>query len=95
VPELEVWIVEGAGMSNRVRVALIGAGFMGDVHTRAIQRAGGILKVVATSTPAKSADAALRYLAERSGTPEEAATADDVDVVHICTPNSAHQARSH
>ena len=62
-------------MSNRVRAALIGAGFMGDVHTRAIQRAGGLLKVVATSTPAKSADAALRYLAERSATPEEAATA--------------------
>ncbi len=79
-------------MSNRLRVALIGAGFMGDVHTRAIQRAGGILKVVATSTPAKSVEAAARYLAERGATPDEAATADDVDVVHICTPNSAHQA---
>ena len=79
-------------MSNRLRVALIGAGFMGDVHTRAIQRAGGLLKVVASSTPSKSAAAAGRYLADRSDTPENAAVADDVDVVHICTPNSAHQA---
>jgi predicted dehydrogenase len=79
-------------MTQRLRAALIGAGFMGDVHSRAIQRAGGILTVVASSTLAKSAAAASRYLAERSATPEEAATDDDVDVVHICTPNAQHQA---
>lgn len=78
-------------MSNRVRAALIGAGFMGDVHSRAIQRAGGLLTVVASSTAEKSAAAAIRYYADRSASPQEAATADDVDVVHICTPNSEHQ----
>lgn len=78
-------------MSNRVRAALIGAGFMGHVHSRAIQRAGGLLTVVASSTPEKSSVAATRYYADRSASPQEAATADDVDVVHICTPNSQHQ----
>ena len=79
-------------MSNQTRAALIGAGLMGDMHTRSIQRAGAILQVVATSTPAKSVAAAARYSARRSATPEEAAVAEDVDVVHICTPNNAHQA---
>ena len=52
---------------------------------------GATLAGVATSTPERSREAAARLgAAEAYATPEELATADDVDVLHICTPNHLH-----
>jgi predicted dehydrogenase len=72
------------------RAAIIGAGFMGAVHARAIHRAGGTVAVVGSSTIQRAVEAMPALRAERAASAAEAATADDVDVVHICTPNSTH-----
>jgi predicted dehydrogenase len=78
-------------MSDRLRAGIVGAGFMGEVHARAIAAAGGIVAGVAASTPARAAEAAERLRAERAAVrAEELLTADDIDVVHICAPNHLH-----
>ncbi|MFI6517588.1 Gfo/Idh/MocA family protein [Spirillospora sp. NPDC050679] len=80
-------------MADRVRAGVIGAGFMGTVHARAIRRSGGVVSRVAGSTPASSRAAAERLAAEfPADTAEDVLGADDVDIVHICTPNSTHAA---
>jgi predicted dehydrogenase len=72
------------------RSAIIGAGMVGSVHAHAVHRAGGQLAAVSASTPHSSQSAARRLRAERAATTEQIVTADDVDVVHICTPNNLH-----
>jgi predicted dehydrogenase len=63
---------------------------VGSVHAHAVRRAGGQLAAVSASTPARSDLAASRLGADRAATPAEIFAADDVDVVHICTPNNLH-----
>ncbi|MFE9438417.1 Gfo/Idh/MocA family protein [Streptomyces sp. NPDC006602] len=77
-------------MSDRIRSAIVGTGFIGAVHARAVHAAGGVVTAVAATTPERGAEAALRLRADRSGTAEDIVTADDVDLVHICTPNHLH-----
>jgi predicted dehydrogenase len=78
-------------MSRPVRAGLIGTGFIGGVHAHAVRASGNILSRVAGSSPDRSAAAVGRLgAANGPGTAEEVATADDVDVVHICTPNHLH-----
>jgi predicted dehydrogenase len=78
-------------MTDRVRAGIVGAGFMGEVHARAVRAAGGVVARVAASTPERSAAAAARLGAEGVAESAEAlVTADDVDVVHVCTPNALH-----
>lgn len=72
------------------RSAIIGAGMVGSVHAHAVHRAGGQLAAVSGSTPQSSQRAAQHLGAERAATIEEIFAADDVDVVHICTPNNLH-----
>ncbi|MBB4934820.1 putative dehydrogenase [Lipingzhangella halophila] len=73
------------------RAAIIGTGFMGQVHSHAIRAAGGRVVGVAAST-SDSARAARRNLgAERAFTDSRhLIDSDDVDVVHVCTPNHLH-----
>ena len=74
-----------------LRAGVIGAGFIGAVHARSARLAGARLAGVATSSPERSRAAAERLRAKRAfATPEELATADEIDVVHICTPNNLH-----
>lgn len=77
-------------MSQPQRSAIIGAGMVGSVHAHAVHRAGGQLAAVCASTPQSSEDSARRLGAERAATADEIYAADDIDVVHICTPNNAH-----
>jgi predicted dehydrogenase len=80
-------------MTDRLRAGIVGAGFIGEVHARAVVAAGGIVAAVAASTPTRAAEAAERLRAERSAArAEELLAADDIDVVHICTPNHLHTA---
>jgi predicted dehydrogenase len=79
------------GATAGLRAGVIGAGFIGAVHARSARLAGARLAGVATSSPERSRDAADRLGAERAfATPQELATAEGVDVVHICTPNHLH-----
>src|SRR3954453_8939454 len=78
-------------MSRGVRVAIAGTGFIGAVHARSARLAGASLVGVAASTPESARRAAAALGAERAfDSADELATADDVDVVHICTPNHLH-----
>ena len=78
-------------MTDHPRSGIVGAGFIGEVHARAVRAAGGVVAAVAGSNPRSSAAAASRLLAERAASSaEELVDADDVDVVHICTPNHLH-----
>jgi predicted dehydrogenase len=78
-------------MTDRLRAGIIGAGFMGEVHARAVRAAGAAVARVAVSNPEGSAAAAARLGADWAAESAEAlVTADDVDVVHVCTPNALH-----
>lgn len=81
-----------AGQPRRaLRVGIAGTGFIGAVHARAAQRAGGRVVGVAASTPARAKGAADRLGVERAfADAESLATDPDIDVVHICTPNHLH-----
>jgi predicted dehydrogenase len=74
-----------------MRAGIVGAGFIGAVHARSARLAGARIAGVSTSSPERSRAAAERLGAEQAfATPEELATSDDIDVVHVCTPNNVH-----
>lgn len=76
-------------MTFKLRAGIIGTGFMGSVHAHAVRAAGGEVSAVAGRSPAAAEAAGLgaRTAAE---SPEALIARDDVDVVHICTPNATH-----
>lgn len=64
-----------------------------EVHARAVRSAGGVVAAVVARTPESAEAGALRFGAERALTSlDELLALDDVDVVHICTPNHLHAA---
>ena len=76
---------------KRVRSGIIGTGFIGGVHARAVQAAGGVLASVADVSPVAAAESMHRLGAERfAASAADLIRADDIDVVHICTPNHLH-----
>jgi predicted dehydrogenase len=78
-------------MAPRIRAVIVGAGFIGAVHAHAVRAAGGVVVATTGRTPEATARAVEVLGAERGvGSMAELAAADDVDVVHICTPNSTH-----
>jgi predicted dehydrogenase len=78
-------------MPGRVRAGIIGAGFMGSVHARAIRAAGGEVAAVADATPAGAEEAAQRLGGDcRGETFDGLLQAADLDVIHVCTPNHLH-----
>src|SRR6185503_13091617 len=78
-------------MSRGVRVAIAGTGFIGAVHARSARLAGASLVGVAASSPESARRAAAALGAERAfESADELVAADDIDVVHICTPNHLH-----
>lgn len=74
-----------------MKAALVGAGFMGAVHSRALRAAGVEIAGVLASTRERSS-AAARELGVGRGYQDLAELLDDdtVDVVHILTPNRSH-----
>ena len=81
-----------AEVSEPLRVAVAGTGFIGRVHARSARLAGATLVGVTASTPERSAAAAADLGAERFfDHAEDLVVSDDVDVVHICTPNHLHE----
>lgn len=78
-------------MADRVRSGIIGAGFIGSVHAHAVRAAGGDLVAVSDYSP-EATEAGVARLGARSGAESAEALigSDDVDVVHICTPNNLH-----
>ncbi|MFE2910691.1 Gfo/Idh/MocA family protein [Kitasatospora indigofera] len=77
-------------MSDRPRVGIVGTGFMGGVHARAVTAAGGEVTAVLGSGPGRSAAAAARLPGARAAADLADLLDSGVDVVHLCTPNHLH-----
>ncbi|HEX2161676.1 MAG TPA: Gfo/Idh/MocA family oxidoreductase [Thermoleophilaceae bacterium] len=79
------------GETAQLRAGIVGTGFIGAVHARSVLLAGGRVAGVAASSPESGRAAAARLRAERSFDSAEALVeSDEVDVVHVCTPNHLH-----
>ncbi len=76
--------------SRPVRSGVIGTGFMGSVHTRAVRAAGGTVLAYAGRDRERTAAAAAAAGVDLVLTPDELISHPDIDVVHVCTPNSQH-----
>lgn len=75
----------------RLRVGIVGGGFMAEVHSRAIRAARAEVAGIVSSTPERSAAAAERLGAARPYASLDELLADDgIDVVHVTTPNALH-----
>jgi predicted dehydrogenase len=78
---------------TRLRAGIAGTGFIAAVHAHAVRAAGGEVVAVLGSNPTSTASGVDALMAGRGAASiDELATAEDVDVVHICTPNSTHVA---
>jgi predicted dehydrogenase len=78
-------------VSDRLRSGILGTGFAGAVHARAVRAAGGVVAAVTGSSADAGRAAVQRLGAERhESQPADLVTAGDIDVVHICTPNQTH-----
>jgi predicted dehydrogenase len=65
---------------------------MGDVHSRAIRATRGSLVGVVGSSSERTAAAVAQFAPERAVADlDELVTADDINVIHICTPNHLHE----
>lgn len=80
------------GDVRKLRIGIIGGGFMAAVHSRAATAAGAELAMITSSTPLKG-EAAAEALGFGSAASDGLALIADpsIDVVHICTPNATHQ----
>ncbi|MFS0712459.1 Gfo/Idh/MocA family oxidoreductase [Microbacterium sp. 2P01SA-2] len=86
-------------MSGRLRIAIIGTGFMGRMHAHAWRTAPRFFDlpvepevvVLAGSDAQRAADAASRFgIAESSDDWRSVIARDDIDAVDICTPGDTH-----
>ncbi|MHA7135605.1 Gfo/Idh/MocA family protein [Oerskovia turbata] len=73
------------------RAGIIGTGFIGEVHARAIRMAGGELVAVAGIDDATAREAAADLGAQgHTATAQELVDDPGIDVIHVCTPNFLH-----
>jgi predicted dehydrogenase len=80
---------------SRLRVAIVGGGFMAEVHSRAARAARAELAGIVSSTPERSAAAAGRLGIGRAYDSLDEVLADDaIDVVHVTTPNALHASQA-
>lgn len=78
-------------MSCVLRAGIVGTGFIGSVHAHAIRASGHVVGLVADSSSERAVESARRLGAQSHAESAAALIAsDDIDVVHICTPNSTH-----
>lgn len=73
-----------------INAGVIGFGFIGEVHVRAIRAAGGVVTAIAAKTIEEAQAAAQKMGIEKALTIDELLRDPDIDVVHICTPNVFH-----
>ncbi len=74
-----------------LRIAVLGYGFIADLHTRAARAAGATVISVTGHRPERALDFARRHGIGRAGDDwESAVAASDVDAVVVGTPNSLH-----
>ena len=72
------------------RVAILGAGLIGEVHRRAAILGGARIVGVMASSPKRSRQVAADWGVEEAYDNIDQVADSDVDAVHICTPNASH-----
>jgi predicted dehydrogenase len=78
-------------MSKTLRAGIVGAGFMAEVHAKAIRNAGHELTSIASSTKESATKAAEKLnITNVFNSWQELVSSELVDLVHICTPNEFH-----
>jgi predicted dehydrogenase len=75
---------------TRRRVAILGAGMIGEVHRRAALLTGAEVVGVIASSPARSREVADAWGVETAYENIDQVADSDAEVVHICTPNVTH-----
>ena len=73
-----------------IRSGIIGTGFMGRAHARAVRSAGGTVVAFAGRDQDRTRATAQAEGVRRVLTPQELIDDPDVDLVHVCTPNAFH-----
>ena len=73
-----------------INAGVIGVGFIGEVHVRAIRAAGGVVHAIAAGTIQESRVAATKLGVAKALTTDEIISDPSIDVIHICTPNVFH-----
>ena len=73
-----------------LNAGIIGLGFIGEVHVRAVRAAGHNVRAIAAATPEIAREAAQKVNADMALTAEEMIADPDIHVIHICTPNIFH-----
>jgi predicted dehydrogenase len=78
-----------------LKIGLIGAGMMGQVHARAYAHLSGArLAAVADIRAERAAEVAASHGAQQFATLDDLLTGSDVDVVDICLPTPLHAAHT-
>jgi predicted dehydrogenase len=78
---------------GRLRAGIVGTGFIASVHAHAVRATGSeVVAVLGSSTTATAGGVHAMGAARGAVNLPELVAADDVDVIHICTPNSTHVA---
>ncbi|MGH3704537.1 MAG: Gfo/Idh/MocA family protein [Agromyces sp.] len=82
--------------ARTIRAGFVGGGFMATVHSRAARAARAELMGGASSSAVRARDAAQRLgFATAFDSLDELLADPDIDVVHVCTPNTTHAAIAH
>jgi predicted dehydrogenase len=82
--------VDRSSRVGAIRAGIVGTGFMGLVHARAVSGAGGRVVAIVGSRPGAGESLASRIVGARSVDTFEELLHQDLDVVHVCTPNALH-----
>jgi len=77
-------------VTEPLRVAILGAGMIGDVHRRAAVLAGAEVVGVLASNAERSREVAAKWGVTEAYSEIAQVVESDIDVVHICTPNASH-----
>jgi predicted dehydrogenase len=77
---------------KKVRVGVVGAGFIGHVHVEALRRLGFVDVVAISENGQTKADAAAAelHIAKAYGNSEDLLEDKEIDAVHIATVNNLH-----
>ncbi|MCZ2074833.1 MAG: Gfo/Idh/MocA family oxidoreductase [Bryobacterales bacterium] len=77
---------------NRIKTAVIGAGFMGRVHTEGIRRLGNVDIVACCAVSEEEAAAFGKAMGIERTTADYKTILNDpsIQAVHVCTPNALH-----
>jgi predicted dehydrogenase len=82
-------------MSQTIKAAIVGTGFIGPAHLEALRRLPNVEVVALCEVTQELANEKAKVLGiPRAYTFDEMLKQDDIDVVHICTPNFLHFAQA-